>query len=192
MKIVDAEYETSVVSKSLPVTTMPEIAIAGRSNVGKSSFINMLTARKKLARSSAEPGRTRMLNYFNINKGAFYLVDLPGYGFARVSDKEKEAWKDIIEYYLTNSKNLKHVYLIVDIRHEPSASDLQLAEYLTYYDIPFTVLATKADKLSRMAASKAAFVIKNAFPDVDIIVISSENGTGREEVLSHIATILSE
>ena len=120
------------------------------------------------------------------------MVDLPGYGFARVSDKEKEAWKDIIEYYLTNSKNLKHVYLIVDIRHEPSASDLQLAEYLTYYDIPFTVLATKADKLSRMAASKAAFVIKNAFPDVDIIVISSENGTGREEVLSHIATILSE
>ena len=190
MKIVDAEYETSIASKRLPDSTIPEIAIAGRSNVGKSSFINMLTARKKLARSSSEPGRTRMLNYFTINKGAFYLVDLPGYGFARVADKQKEEWKDIIEFYLTNSRNLKHVYLIVDIRHEPSVLDLQLADYLRYYKIPFTVLATKADKLSRMASVAAAAVIKKSFPDVQVIVISAENGAGREEVLSHIDSIL--
>ena len=191
MKILSAEYETSIVSKRLLESTKPEIAVAGRSNVGKSSFINMLTARKKLARSSSEPGRTRMLNYFNINKGEFYLVDLPGYGYARVAERQKEDWKEIIEYYLTNSKNLKHVYLIVDIRHEPGASDLQLAEYLTYYEIPFTVLATKADKLSRMACAKAAEDVKKAFKGIDVIVISAEKGTGREDVLAHISTILS-
>jgi len=192
MKIIEAEYETSVASKRLFDGAAPEIAIAGRSNVGKSSFINMLTSRKKLARSSSEPGRTRMLNYFKINRGEFYLVDLPGYGFARVADRQKEEWKDIIEYYLTNSKNLKHVFLVVDIRHEPTSSDLQLAQYFSYYNIPFTVLATKSDKLSRMNRMKSADVLKKAFQaqGVDVIAISAELALGREEVLALIENIL--
>lgn len=191
MRIVEAEYETSVASKKILESDIPEIAIAGRSNVGKSSFINMLTSRKKLARSSSEPGRTRMLNYFKINKGEFYLVDLPGYGFARVTDKEKEAWKEIIEHYLTSSRSLKHVFLMVDIRLDPGQSDLQLADYLRYYHIPFSVIATKADKLSRMNRLKAASTIKKAFPDVEkVIIASSLDGMGREDVLAEISDIL--
>lgn len=191
MRITEAEYETSVASKKILESAVPEIAIVGRSNVGKSSFINMLTLRKKLARSSSEPGRTRMLNYFKINKGEFYLVDLPGYGFARVADKEKDAWKEIIEHYLTRSKSLKHVFLIVDIRLDPVQSDLQLAEYLRYYKIPFSLIATKADKLSRMNRLKAAEVIKKAFPDVEkVTLVSSADGTGRDEVLAEISAIL--
>lgn len=191
MRITEAEYETSVASKKIIESDVPEIAIAGRSNVGKSSFINMLTSRKKLARSSSEPGRTRMLNYFKINKGEFYLVDLPGYGFARVADKEKDAWKEIIEHYLTRSKSLKHVFLVVDIRLDPVQSDLQLAEYLRYYKIPFSVIATKADKLSRMNRLKAAETIKKAFPDVEkVTIVSSSDGTGRDDVLTEISDIL--
>ena len=119
MIIKNAEYVTSIVSKKLFDGDAPEIAIAGRSNVGKSSFINMLTNRKKLARSSSEPGRTRMLNYFSVNGGELYLVDLPGYGYAKVTDKERDSWKGLIEFYLQQSKNLKFVFLIVDVRHEP-------------------------------------------------------------------------
>ena len=192
MRITDAAYETSIASKKILSSDIPEIAVAGRSNVGKSSFINMLTGRKKLARSSAEPGRTRMLNYFKINKGEFYIVDLPGYGFARVTDKEKDAWKEIIEHYFMHSEALKHVFLIVDIRHEPGDQDKQLAAYLSYYNIPYTILATKADKLSRMNRGKAAEVIRAAFPDVkdDILIVSAQDGTGKDAVLERISSIL--
>ncbi|MCR4726745.1 MAG: ribosome biogenesis GTP-binding protein YihA/YsxC [Clostridia bacterium] len=192
MRILSAEYETSVVQKKIYQEKVPEIAIAGRSNVGKSSFINMLTNRKKLARSSSEPGRTRMLNYFNINKGEFYLVDLPGYGYAKVTDKEKDSWKEIIEFYLRESKALKHVVLLVDIRHDPSPLDLSLAEYFRYYDLPFTVVATKADKLSKMNRKAAAKKIADAFslPVSDVFVASSFSGEGRNELLSHLSDLL--
>lgn len=189
MIVKNAEYVTSIVSKKLFEGNAPEIAVAGRSNVGKSSFINMLTVRKKLARSSSEPGRTRMLNYFSINGGEFYIVDLPGYGFARVTDKERDSWKGLIEYYLQESRNLKFVFLVVDIRHDPSDLDLQLAEYLRYYSIPFVVVATKADKLSKEARKKAVSIVARAFEarEDDILVASSLTGVGREDVLRAIS-----
>lgn len=194
MKIVSADYETSVVQKKIYQDKIPEIAIAGRSNVGKSSFINMVTARKKLARSSSEPGRTRMLNYFNVNRGEFYLVDLPGYGYAKVTDKEKDAWKGIIEFYLKESKALRHVLLLVDIRREPSEMDLSLAEYFRYYEIPFTVVATKADKLSKMNRRPAAKNVADAFSlsAEEVLIASSFSGDGRESVLARLSEILSE
>ena len=189
MIIKNAEYVTSIVNKKLFEGNAPEIAIAGRSNVGKSSFINMVTNRKKLARSSSEPGRTRMLNYFKINGGELFFVDLPGYGYAKVTDKERDSWKGLIEYYLQESKNLKLVLLIVDVRHEPSDLDLQLAEYLTYYQIPFAVVATKADKLSKEGRRRAIPVIAKAFgvSTEEIVLASSLTGIGREDILNVIS-----
>lgn len=189
MIVKNAEYVTSIVSKKLFEGDAPEIAIAGRSNVGKSSFINMLTNRKKLARSSSEPGRTRMLNYFSINNGELFLVDLPGYGYAKVTDKEKDSWKGLIEFYLQQSKNLKFVFLIVDVRHEPSDLDLQLASYLNYYGIPFVLVATKADKLSKAAAKNAVAVVAKGFEvaQEDVLLVSSLTGAGRDAVLSAIS-----
>ena len=188
MIVKNAEYVTSITTKKLFDGNAPEIAVAGRSNVGKSSLINMLTNRKKLARSSSEPGRTRMLNYFSLNAGELFLVDLPGYGYAKVTDKEKESWKGLIEFYLRESKNLKAVILIVDLRHEPSELDLQLAEYLRYYDIPFFVVATKGDKLSKEPRKRAAAVIARAFdlPESEIFVASALSGIGREEILQRL------
>ena len=189
MIVKNAEYVTSIVSKKLFEGNAPEIAIAGRSNVGKSSFINMLTNRKKLARSSSEPGRTRMLNYFSINNGELFLVDLPGYGYAKVTDKERDSWKGLIEFYLQQSKNLKFVFLIVDVRHEPSDLDLQLASYLNYYNIPFVLVATKADKLSKAAAKNAVAVVAKSFeakPE-DVLLVSSLTGAGRDAVLAAVS-----
>ncbi len=190
MIIKNAEYVTSIVTKKLFEGNAPEVAIAGRSNVGKSSFINMLTNRKKLARSSSEPGRTRMLNYFSINNGELYLVDLPGYGYAKVTDKERDSWKKLIEFYLEKSTNLRFVFLIVDVRHEPSDLDLQLAEYLTYYNIPFVIVATKADKLSKAAAKSAVSVVAKSFNVVtdDVLLVSSLTGVGRDAVLAALSS----
>ena len=189
MIVKNAEYVTSIVSKKLFEGNAPEIAIAGRSNVGKSSFINMLTNRKKLARSSSEPGRTRMLNYFSINNGELFLVDLPGYGYAKVTDKERDSWKGLIEFYLQQSKNLKFVFLIVDVRHEPSDLDLQLASYLNYYSIPFVLVATKADKLSKSAAKNAVAVVAKSFEvtQEDVLLVSSLTGAGRDAVLAAVS-----
>ena len=192
MIIKNAEYVTSVTTKKLFGGNAPEIAVAVRSNVGKSSFINMLTGRKKLARSSSEPGRTRMLNYFSLNGGECFLVDLPGYGYAKVPDKEKDAWKGLIEFYLKESPSLKLVLLIVDVRHEPSDLDLQLAEYLNYYSIPFLVIATKADKLSKESRRKAVAVVAKSFltDPSEILVTSSLTSLGREEVLNALDKFL--
>ena len=189
MMIKNAEYVTSIVSKKLFEGDAPEIAIAGRSNVGKSSFINMLTNRKKLARSSSEPGRTRMLNYFSINGGELYLVDLPGYGYAKVTDKERDSWKGLIEYYLQNSKHLKFVFLIVDIRRDPTDLDLQLAAYFDYYEIPYVLVATKADKLSKSDCNAALSVIAKGFGKAkeEVLLVSSLSGTGRESILAAIS-----
>ena len=189
MIIKNAEYVTSIVSKKLFEGGAPEIAVAGRSNVGKSSFINMLTNRKKLARSSSEPGRTRMLNYFSLNGGELYLVDLPGYGYAKVTDKERDSWKGLIEYYLQNSKQLKFVFLIVDVRRDPTDLDLQLAEYFEYYGIPYVLVATKADKLSKAECRTSVAAIAKGFKKdpSEVLLVSSLNGAGREGVLSAIS-----
>ena len=126
----------------------PTIAVCGKSNVGKSSFINMLANRKKLAKTSSEPGRTRLVNYFDF--GAFILADLPGYGFARVSKAEKEKWAKTLNAFFADKKRISHVFLLVDSRHDPTADDMQMIEFLHYHIIPFTVVLTKADKLSKM------------------------------------------
>ena len=161
----------------------PQIAVAGKSNVGKSSFINMLANRKKLARTSNTPGRTQLLNYFDF--GNFVLTDLPGYGYAKVSRAEKEKWGELIESYLLNEPCLARVICLADIRHDPTEQDLQLAEFLYYHRIPFNLIATKADKLSRMQVGlhlKRIAVKYNVGTD-DVFAVSALTGAGRERAL---------
>lgn len=187
--IKKAKFITSVADKSkIYETNAPEFAFAGKSNVGKSSLINYLTGQSKLAKTSSEPGRTRLLNYFEINDGQFYFVDLPGYGYAKVSKEEKIKWGDIIETYLKTSENLKNVFVLLDIRHEPSADDLLLISFLFTLNIPFTIIATKADKLSKMQTRKAVAMLsaETKVGADNIIVTSVTQKKGREEVEKRI------
>ena len=176
---------------SFPQQGMQEIAMAGKSNVGKSSLINSLTRNSKLARTSSEPGKTRLINYYAIND-AFLLVDLPGYGFARAPKSEQDRWARMIEGYLTGSQNLKHVFHLVDIRHAPTREDQMMTEYLRHYDIPFTVVATKADKLSKAQRSRSIPVICRTLvvQPWEILTYSSEDLTGREALLEKMESIL--
>lgn len=177
--------------QSFPQQGMPEIAMAGKSNVGKSSLINSLTRHSKLARTSSEPGKTRLINYYAIND-AFLLVDLPGYGFARAPKGEQQKWAQMIEEFLTASPNLKHVFQLVDIRHEPTKEDVMMIEYLRHYDIPFSVIATKADKLSKAQRGRSIPLICRtlAVQPWEILMYSSEDLTGREALLEKIDEIL--
>lgn len=170
-----------------PGQGMPEIAMAGKSNVGKSSLINSLTRNSKLARTSSEPGKTRLINFYSVNQ-ELLLVDLPGYGFAKASKNEKQKWGAMIEGYLERSENLKHVLQLVDIRHDPTADDVMMVNYLRHYGIPFTVVATKADKLSKAQRSRSIPVIcrKLVVQPWEIIQYSSEDGTGRDRLLELI------
>ena len=193
MIIKNAEFLTSVaLGSNLPNDSAPEIAIAGKSNVGKSSFINFLVNQKSLARTSATPGRTRLVNFFTINKGEFYLVDLPGYGYARVSDEEKEKWAKLIEGYITNSPMLKGVFLLVDCRLEPNDNDRLLIQFLYSMNIDCTIIATKCDKLSKMQRNIMKKKIANglAVGEKDVIMTSSSAKIGKEEVLEAIEQIL--
>ena len=147
--------------KQYPENDWPEIALAGRSNVGKSSFINTLLNRKNFARTSGQPGKTQLLNFYNIDD-QLHFVDVPGYGYARVSKKEREKWGKMIEEYLTTRENLKAVVSLVDIRHEPSEDDLMMYEFLKYYHIPVILVATKADKVPRGKWNKHESIIKKA------------------------------
>lgn len=171
-----------------PGQGMPEIAMAGKSNVGKSSLINSLTRNSKLARTSSEPGKTRLINFYSVNQ-ELLLVDLPGYGFAKASKNEKQKWGAMIEGYLERSENLKHVLQLVDIRHEPTADDIMMVNYLRHYNIPFTVVATKADKLSKAQRSRSIPVIcrKLVVQPWEIVQYSSEDGTGRDKLLALIS-----
>ncbi len=191
--IKKAKFVTSVAaSNKLPKFNAPEIAIAGKSNVGKSSFINMLTGQSKLARTSSEPGRTRLLNFFEINDGEYFIVDLPGYGYAKVNKAEKLKWGELIESYLEQSEDLINVFVLIDIRREPSEDDRMLLGYLYDFSIPFTIIATKADKLSRLGQGKQRQIIASALGvgADDIIVTSSQNGSGKQEVLARIDQLL--
>ncbi|NLL18983.1 MAG: YihA family ribosome biogenesis GTP-binding protein [Clostridia bacterium] len=183
-KITTAEYSLSAVKPSqYPQDGLPEIALVGRSNVGKSAFINAVAGRKSLARTSGQPGKTRTLNFYCLN-GAFYLVDLPGYGFARVSQAAKKQWAAMIETYLQNRLELCFVIQLVDIRHEPTADDVQMYEWLRAYDAPRAVVATKADKISRGRYLQHTKVIRNKLKmekEEPLIVFSAINGTGLEE-----------
>ena len=170
---------------------LPEIAMAGKSNVGKSSLINSLTRNSKLARTSSEPGKTRLINYYEIN-GDFLLVDLPGYGFAKAPKQEQDRWAQMIETYLTGSPKLRHVFHLVDIRHEPTQEDAMMTEYLRHYEIPFSVIATKADKLSKAQRGRSipAICRKLVVQPWEILPYSSEDLTGRDALLEKIEAIL--
>ena len=178
------------ITSTLPETDRVEIAFAGKSNVGKSSLINALMNRKALARTSATPGKTQTINFYNIND-MMYLVDLPGYGYARVSEREKEQWGKLIERYLHTSKQLKAVFLLIDIRHEPSANDRQMYEWIVAQGYEPIIIATKLDKLKRSQVQKHVKMIKEGLrllPGTVVIPFSAETKQGREEIWELIET----
>jgi GTP-binding protein len=189
MKVQAAEFVISAVKpQQYPEDALPEIALAGRSNVGKSSLINRLIQRKNLARTSSQPGKTQTLNYYRINN-AMYFVDLPGYGFARVSMETRQQWGRMIELYLTERETLRAVLHLVDLRHPPSKDDLVMREWLAHYGIPVCVIATKADKVARSKRDSHIRTIREAFQikqDEKFIVFSAEDGMGKEEVWNWI------
>ena len=183
IKNVNLETVCGVTSK-LPENVYPEVAFAGKSNVGKSSLINALMNRKSLARTSAQPGKTQTINFYNIND-AMYLVDLPGYGYAKVSEAEKEKWGKMIERYLQTSKQLKAVFLLIDIRHDPSANDRQMYEWMVYQGYAPIIIATKLDKIKRSQIQKQVKAIRvglNVEPGTIIIPFSAETKQGRDEI----------
>ena len=185
MKIKSAELETVCgITSKLPGNTLPEIAFAGKSNVGKSSLINAVLNRKSLARTSSQPGKTQTINFYNLN-GELYLVDLPGYGYAKVSAAEKEKWGKMIEKYLRTSKQLKVVFLLIDIRHEPSENDVLMYDWIVANGFEPVIICTKSDKISRGAIPKNVKVIKDKLklrPNTVIIPFSAETKAGRDEI----------
>lgn len=168
----------------------PEVAFAGKSNVGKSSMINKVTNRNKLARTSATPGKTRLINVYQINEEVNF-IDLPGYGFAKVSKTEKLSWGKMMQNYFATTEDLCHVFHLVDIRHEPTQEDCEMNTFLRQAGIPFTVIATKADKISRGARMKhIAAICRGLYVQPwQVIPFSSEDGTGREEILNKIEEV---
>ena len=189
--IKNATFITSAATKEQFITpNKPMIAVCGKSNVGKSSFINMMANRKKLAKTSSEPGRTRLVNYFDF--GEFILADLPGYGFARVSKTEKEKWAKTLDAFFKDKEKIAHVFMLVDARHDPTADDLQMLEYLHYHILPFTVVLTKADKLSKMKVKehKRAIAADLYLGEGNLLATSSETGYGKEDVLQKIAQVI--
>ena len=173
---------------------LPEIAIVGKSNVGKSSLINALTNNSKLARVSKQPGKTRLVNFFLLNQ-QFYLVDLPGYGFARVSKAEKETWDEMMRTYFENSRQLRAVILLLDIRHKPTKEDIAMLHYIEYYAIPYVVCLTKADKIAKSKRKNEAVHKRKEIPSsfaYDISPISSEEGSGTQQLLDYLERYLPE
>ena len=166
------------ITSVLPRNALPEFAFWGKSNVGKSSLLNALMGRKSYARISSEPGKTATVNYYNVN-GSLYLVDLPGYGYAKVSEKTREQWKKMTERYLKGSAGLKQVFLLIDMRHEPGANDLSTLKWLSDSGLPVTVVLTKADKLSKNEQAKMQSVIRKALPGgTEILPVSAEKKEG--------------
>ena len=195
MKIKTSQLEAVAVKRSqYPEDNMKEIAFAGRSNVGKSSLLNLITGRKALARVSGSPGKTRTINFYNIN-GDFRIVDLPGYGYARVSKSVTENWGDMMEQYFSARHGLIKTVQLVDIRHEPSKQDIQMYEYLKHYGLDGLVVATKADKISRSQMNKNISVIRKALgmkPEDKVIACSALKRTGQDELLDEIERLLGE
>lgn len=195
MRIIKSDLDTVAVKPSqYPPDTMPEIAFAGRSNVGKSSLLNLLTGRKKLARVSGSPGKTRTINFYLIND-AFRIVDLPGYGYAKVSKSTTKNWGEMMETYFQNRTGLRKVVQLVDIRHKPSAQDVQMYGYLRHYGLDGIVVATKADKVSRNEMQKNLSVIRKTLElskEDRVIPVSALKKTGCEELLALIENLLEE
>lgn len=194
MKIKDIRMDMSAVKKEqYPDDGLPQIAFVGRSNVGKSSSINTLLNRKKIARVSQTPGKTRTINFYKINS-EFYFVDLPGYGYAKLSKEEKSSWGKVMEEYFINSKNLIHVFILVDIRHEPKEDDVLMMDFVRHYGIPVSIIATKSDKVTRndAAISKRTIKSKMRLEGEKILPISALKKTGVEEIWNHVLEIYRE
>ena len=185
MKIKSVNLETVIgITSKLPENTLPEFAFAGKSNVGKSSLINAIMNRKSYARTSAQPGKTQTINFYNINE-EFYLVDLPGYGYAKVSQETKAKWGKMIERYLQRSQQLKAVFLLIDIRHDPSANDKDMYEWIVHNGFEPIIIATKSDKISRGQIDKHLKVIRTGLktrPGTVMIPFSSLNKNGLDKV----------
>ncbi|EPM6296019.1 ribosome biogenesis GTP-binding protein YihA/YsxC [Listeria monocytogenes] len=179
---------SAVRPEQYPETDLPEYALAGRSNVGKSSFINTMIRRKSMARISQKPGKTQTLNFYKIEEALFF-VDVPGYGFAKVSKTEREKWGVMIETYITSREQLRGVIQIVDLRHKPTEDDRMMYEFLKYYDIPVIVVATKADKIPRSKWQKNAKIVQETLdfdPDDKFVLFSSETKMGKDEAWQFI------
>lgn len=195
MVIKNVELETVCgITSKIPDNTLPEIAFAGKSNVGKSSLINALMNRKSLARTSSSPGKTQTINFYNINS-EMYLVDLPGYGYAKVSEAEKAKWGKMIENYLHTSKQLRAVFLLIDIRHEPGKNDKTMYDWIVYQGYQPIIIATKLDKLKRSQVQKAIKVVRTGLglKGSDIVIsFSAETKQGREEIYALMDEIIAD
>ena len=195
MKITKAEFIISAMRRSqYPDDNLPEFMLVGRSNVGKSSFINTITNNKKMARVSNTPGKTRNLNFYLLND-SFYFVDVPGYGYAQVSKKEQRKFGLMIEEYLEKRPNLVRTYMLVDLRHKPSDDDVLMYKYLKYYKLPVTIVATKADKLSKNKKEKAASVVLKTLElekGDTFVMLSNVTKEGRDKILDEIEDLTSE
>lgn len=189
-KINNSDFVTSAVKRDqYPTTGLPEIAFVGRSNVGKSSIINALTNRRKLAKVSQTPGKTRLINFFIINNDELYLVDLPGYGYAKVSKTEKASWGNTIETYLSGRNELKRVVLLVDSRHKPTADDIQMHEWIKFYGYDEVIIATKSDKLSNNELRKSEKIIRDTLKltkEDKLYFFSSVNKKGKDELVNEL------
>ncbi|MWV46745.1 YihA family ribosome biogenesis GTP-binding protein [Paenibacillus sp. HJL G12] len=192
MKVKQAEFVISAVGPDqYPVDALPEIALAGRSNVGKSSLINRMINRKNLARTSSTPGKTQHLNYYRINED-LYFVDFPGYGYAKVSKTQRQVWGKMIERYLLERETLRMVLLIVDLRHPPTKDDEMMYDWLKHYEIPICVVATKADKIPKSRWQKHVKQMKEGLlmrKTDSFVMYSSETGVGKDELWAHIESI---
>jgi GTP-binding protein len=193
MIIKSAEFKGVFVNiKQLPEGDLPEIALVGRSNVGKSSLINKIANQRKLAKSSSTPGKTRTINYYLFNR-EWYMVDLPGYGFARVSKEERMKWGRMIEKYLSQRQQLKGVLQILDIRHPPSSDDVNMKEWLMHHNLPVLMIATKADKISKGARAKHLAIIRKVLEipvEQTPICFSAETGEGINDITAALEEIL--
>ncbi|MBN2878546.1 MAG: YihA family ribosome biogenesis GTP-binding protein [Clostridia bacterium] len=193
MKISKAEFVKSIADyKTAKILPKPQIALVGRSNVGKSTLINILCSQNKLAKVSSSPGKTRLINLFNINDD-FYLVDLPGYGYAKVNPQEKDRWSEMMENYFALAKDLKHIFLLMDIRREPSQDDLQMSLWIQHSAIPCTIIATKADKLPKSRRKPAASLLSDKLAmtfATPTIIFSSLEKSGISEIRQRIGDIM--
>ncbi len=198
MEIKNAKYEISSAKVSqCPDSNVPEYAFIGRSNVGKSSLINMLTKSRGLAKTSQKPGKTLLINHFRINNGEFYIVDLPGYGYAARGKAQREEFKEMIESYILYREQMVLLFLLIDIRHEPQKIDLQFLEWLGENGVPFAIVFTKSDKLGPMAAQTKVEHSKKVLLEhweelPPIFVTSAEKSTGRDDLLDYIERINTE
>ena len=184
--------KVAFLSEQYPPAIVPEIALAGRSNVGKSSFVNGMINRKNLARTSSQPGKTRTINFYNLDN-KFRLVDLPGYGYAKASRSERDQWAEAINTYLETRENLVDIFLVIDFRHKPTDLDIQMYEYIKYFGFPGTIIATKADKVKRGQRQKHIKQVLKALPgstEEDIVIYSSEDRNYNRAAWNRISEVL--